>query len=96
MWTILSSMTVDTIIQLTVMVVTVTGFFFGMRNEVRFLRKDISHIQERLNQLTESFSQMGTILTTVAVQDTRINMLERQLHELKHGQGFVVEEKINR
>jgi hypothetical protein len=35
--------------------------------------------------------QLGSILTQVAVQDTRINRIETDIVELRHGKGFVRE-----
>lgn len=68
------------------------GFFYALRNDINSLKHDISSIKENQRELAEAFRQLGSILTKVAVQDTRLNMLEKKIDELSHGQGFV---KIN-
>lgn len=60
-----------------------------MRSDLRILRSDLEHIERRQSSLNEAFTQLGTILTQVAVQDNRIHMLEKNIDELRHGQGFV-------
>lgn len=65
------------------------SLYFGIRSQISTLRMDIDHIKENQRDLSESFKQLGSILTKVAVQDTRLNMIEKKLDELSHGQGFV-------
>lgn len=77
------------ILQILVMAATVIGVFYGMRGEVRVLRHDVRHIEKQLEHLSEAFSQLGNILTKVAVQDARLSMIEKHVDELKHGRGFV-------
>lgn len=79
----------DTIFKLVVAGLAAYGFFLGLRFEIKSLRNDISHIKENQKSLQEAFTQLGSILTKVAVQDTRLNMIEKKLDELSHGQGFV-------
>jgi len=88
-WTLNIGALLSTGLQVVVMAATVMAVFFGMRSEVRVLRHDVRHIEERLEHLSEAFSQLGTILTQVAVQDTRINMIEKNIDDLRHGRGFV-------
>lgn len=83
------TLNINTLIQMGVMIVTVAAFFFGMRGEVRVLRHDVRHIERRLEQLSESFNQLGNVLTQVAVQDTRLSMIEKAVDDLRHGKGFV-------
>lgn len=76
-------------LQVIVMASTVMAVFYGMRGEVRILRHDVAHIEKQLAHLSEAFSQIGTVLTQVAVQDTRLTMIEKHVDELKHGRGFI-------
>lgn len=82
----------NTLIQIGLITGGAFGFFYALKNEIAGLRSDVSHIQENQRSLAEAFAQLGSILTKVAVQDTRLNMLEKKIDELSHGQGFV---KIN-
>lgn len=68
---------------------TVVALYYALRNDIRSLRVDISYIKENQKSLAEAFAQLGNILTKVAVQDTRLNMVEKKLDELAHGQGFI-------
>lgn len=66
-----------------------TTFIWTMRGDINIVKNDIRYLQESQKALTEAFSQLGKILTSVAVQDARINMIEKKMDELAHGQGFV-------
>lgn len=87
------SVNLGNILQIVVMAATVMWVFVGMRSEVRILRHDVRHIEDKLEHLSEAFSQLGTVLTQVAVQDTRLSMIEKNVDELRHGRGFVEDAK---
>lgn len=63
--------------------------FFTMRADIRVLRNDVQYIEERMNTLNEAFTQLGKILTQVAVQDNRLGMIEKSVDEIRHGKGFI-------
>lgn len=63
--------------------------FYGLKGTIGVIRNDISHLQESQRTMTEAFQQLGKILTQVAVQDTRISMIEKKIDELAHGEGLV-------
>lgn len=65
------------------------GFFYALKVQIDRLANDINHIKENQKSLQEAFSQLGSILTKVAVQDTRLNMIEKNLDEIRHGKGLV-------
>lgn len=79
----------DGLIKLGLGCIAAVSFFFALRNDILSLKGDINHIKENQKSLQEAFTQLGNILTKVAVQDTRLNMIEKKLDELSHGQGFV-------
>jgi K+/H+ antiporter YhaU regulatory subunit KhtT len=83
------SITVGSLIQTAVAVAGFMGFFYSIRGDVKVLQHDMKSMQDSLRAMTEAFSQLGRILTQVAVQDTRINMIEKKIDELSHGQGYV-------
>ena len=68
---------------------TVIGMFFATKADVRVLKSDVRRIEATILTLNEAFIQLGHILTQVAVQDNRIHMLEKNIDELRHGQGFI-------
>lgn len=82
----------DPFMKLVIVGATLLAFFLALRNDINSLKGDINHIKENQKSLQEAFTQLGNILTKVAVQDTRLSMIEKKLDELSHGQGFV---KVN-
>lgn len=79
----------DTAIKLFLGGVAALSFFFALRNDIISLKTDINHIKENQKSLAEAFTQLGNILTKVAVQDARLQMMEKKIDELSHGQGYV-------
>lgn len=67
----------------------VMTFIWTMRGDINIVKNDIRYLQESQKALTEAFSQLGKILTSVAVQDARISMIEKKMDELAHGRGYV-------
>ena len=65
------------------------GFFFAMRADINVLKHDIEALQEIQSNTTSALDSLSRILTQVAVQDSRINMIEKQLDELRHGKGLI-------
>lgn len=82
----------DTIVKIVIITFGAFGFFLALKNQISLLRVDVNHIKDNQKSLAEAFSQLGSILTKVAVQDARLQMIEKKIDELSHGQGFV---KIN-
>jgi hypothetical protein len=60
-----------------------------MRGDINLVKRDIRYLQDTQKAMTQAFTQLGKILTSVAVQNSRMNMLEKRLDELSHGDGFV-------
>jgi hypothetical protein len=67
------------------------GFLFLMRTggDIRVMKTDMTHLKGTVGTLSTAFDKLGTVLTQVAVQDTRLVSLEKRLDELAHGRGFV-------
>jgi hypothetical protein len=63
--------------------------FYGLKQELSAMKIEIKYIQENHRAITEAFTQLGRVLTQVAVQDSRIVMLEKYIDELRHGLGFI-------
>lgn len=63
--------------------------FLSMRVELRIQRHDLTNLKERIGGLVEAFTQLGKILTQIAVQDNRLAGIEKAIDELRHGQGFI-------
>lgn len=65
------------------------GLYFSIRSDIRILRHDFKNMDHKQNILGEAFTQLTSILKTVAVQDERINQHTKDIDELKHGKGYV-------
>lgn len=68
---------------------SVITLVYSMKNDISIVKRDIDYLQQSHKSLTEAFNQLGKILTSVAVQDQRLNMLEKRVDEIAHGKGFV-------
>ena len=68
---------------------SVMGLLYTMKGDILVVKTDISYLQDHIKALTEAFSQLGKVLTQVAVQDQRINMIEKDIDEIRHGKGLV-------
>ncbi len=67
----------------------ILGFIIYLRTELLSLRKDMTYIKTHQDSLMDGIKQLNTILTQIAVQEVRLNMIEKNVDELRHGKGFV-------
>lgn len=79
----------NALIQIVSVTAGVIGFFLYIRVQLTSLLHDVAQIKEQQRMLMESLKQLNTILTQIAVQDTRINMIEKDIDELRHNKGFI-------
>lgn len=66
------------------------ALLYNMKGDITIVKHDIHYLQESHKALTEAFAQLGKVLTQVAVQDSRMNMLEKRVDELAHGDGMIL------
>lgn len=85
----LAYLTLDNIIKATAIVGGVISFLVYVRTELRQLRADVTQIKEHQKMLMDAIHQLNHILTKIAVQEARLNMIEKDIDELRHGQGFI-------
>lgn len=83
------SVSLGNILTILVVVGSVMTFIWSMKGDINIVKNDINYLQDSQKALAEAFSQLGTILTSVAVQDARITMVEKRVDELAHGHGYV-------
>lgn len=84
-WTI----SVGNLINVVVLVTGALMFFVNIKSDIKNIKYKVHQLTSEQQAMTEAFKQLGAILTQVAVQDTRIQHVEKQIDELRHGQGFV-------
>lgn len=87
--TIEYAISLGNILTILAVVGSVFTFIWTMKSDILTIRIDVSYLQDSLKTLTETFSQLGKILTQIAVQDQRINMVEKRVDEIAHGKGLV-------
>ena len=83
------SISVGSLLNLGVFLLGVVVFFANIKNDIKGLRNAIEAVETKQETLNEAVKQLGTILTSVAVQDQRIHHVERMIDELRHGVGFI-------
>lgn len=83
------SVSLGNIITILTVVGSVMALLYTMKGDITIVKHDIHYLQESQKTLTETFAQLGKILTQVAVQDQRINMMEKRVDEIAHGKGLV-------
>ena len=86
-WTI----SVGNVFTIFMVVGSTIALLYNMKGDINVVKHDIHYLQQSHKALTEAFAQLGKVLTQVAVQDQRINMLEKRLDELAHGKGLIKE-----
>ena len=79
----------DFLLKLAIAAGSVFAFISYIRTEITSLRSDVTQIKEHQKLLMESIKQLNTVLTQIAVQDARLNMIEKDIDELRHRRGFV-------
>lgn len=60
-----------------------------MGGDIRVIKNDVDHMQKEVGLHRRSIEKIGEVLTSVASQDSRLESLEFQLLEMRHGRGFV-------
>lgn len=83
------TITIGSILQTVVYTAAAVAFFYAMRTDINILKHDMRNLQSSQHAMTEALSQLGRVLTQVAVQDARLVMLENRIDELRHGKGLV-------
>lgn len=87
------TITVGSLLQSVLLIAAATAAFYALKGDVNVLSHDVHNIQQNQKAMTEAFTQLGKVLTQVAVQDNRIHMIEKKVDELSHGMGFVKKDK---
>ena len=60
-----------------------------MRNTVTGLQRDVASIQTEIKKMGDILTKMAVAETRLDNTDTRLTNVERDIRELRHGNGFV-------
>jgi len=61
----------------------------SMRNTVSVLQRDVASIQVEIKKMGDILTKMAVAETRLDDTDMRLTNVERDLRDLRHGQGFV-------
>ncbi len=89
METLLPYLSLDNILKALAIVGGCISFVVYIRNELTMLRADVTQIKDHQRLLMDAIKQLNTILTQIAVQEARLNMIEKDIDELRHGHGWI-------
>lgn len=84
-WTI----SVGNLLQIAAFLVVGVLAFATLRADIRVLRHDMKNVQQEQEVVSETMTHLSSVLTTVAVQNVRLDRAEKTIDEMRHGQGFV-------
>ena len=84
-WTI----SVGSLLQVVAFLVTGVGAFFALRSDIKVLTNDVKNLQQEQIELAKTMREITTVMTTMAVQQVRLDRAEKTIDEMRHGQGFV-------
>jgi hypothetical protein len=90
MFTFDYSISIGNLLTTFTVVSSIIALLYSMKGDISIVKHDIRYLQSSHKSLTEAFTQLGKVLTQVAVQDQRINMMEKRVDELAHGEGIVI------
>jgi len=92
------SISVANLLAMGTIIVTCILAFQNLKSEVRIVKHDQKATDFKINIVTESLTQLTSILTRVAVQDERFNSFEHRIEvneedirDLQNGVGFKTE-----
>lgn len=85
-WTI----SVGNILTVLVLSLGALSAFYRIQGDLRVLRHDFRNLETTQVGIGESLDVLGKALTQIAVQQTRLDIIERDLADLKRGEGFVL------
>lgn len=66
------------------------AFVLAMKSEIKMLAKDILLQNVKIDNQGVEITKLGQILINQAVSNERMNNLDKQIDDLRHGRGFVV------
>lgn len=81
--------TFDNIVRTLTIISGIIGFIVYIHKEITRLRSDVAAIKEHQKLLMDAIKQLNNILTQIAVQEARLNMIEKDIDEIRHGKGFI-------
>lgn len=67
------------------------GFIWALKTDVRLMSGQFKDLGERLKGLEQKWDKVADAITAVAVQESRLNAMDRRIDDLQHGRGFILD-----
>lgn len=67
------------------------GVIWALKSDVRLLTKELESMTGRLGGLEKKWEKVADALTALAVQEVRLNSIDRRIDDLQHGRGFILD-----
>lgn len=67
------------------------GVIWALKSDVRVLARQFGDLGDRLAGLERKWDKVADAMTAIAVQEARLNSLDRRIDDLQHGRGFVLD-----
>lgn len=83
------SVSVGNLITIVCMAGTAVVFFERMKGDILTLKKDFDSITANVSALAGSVKGFSTVLTTIALQGSRLETMDKAIDELRHGEGLI-------
>lgn len=83
------TITVGNIIEITVLCIGGAVTLGGGLLALGSFRKSVENLTRDMTDMKEEIKQVGKVLVTLAVTTTRLDSVEQDIRELKHGRGFI-------
>lgn len=83
------TITLGAIAQTFVLLGGIVTWGIHLNKDIALIKADIGNLQASNKNFAQAFTQLGQVLTQIAVQDNRILNIDRRIDELSHGKGFI-------
>lgn len=67
------------------------GVIWALKSDVRLLASELESMTKRLGGLETKWEKVADALRDIAVQEVRLNHIDRRIDDLQHGRGFVLD-----
>lgn len=77
-----ATITIGNIIEIAVLAIGGIGAIFAIKSSVGNMKDDLTDLKMEIKKV-------GDVLVTMAVTTTRLDNVEQDIRDLKHGRGFI-------
>lgn len=67
------------------------GVIWALKSDVKVMTNQFEQLGDRLRGLEKKWDKVADALTSIAVQEARLNSMDQRIHDLQHGRGFILD-----